>query len=119
MSQYYRVVPPAFASRQEARWRRNQNTTRYASAVKLGPVSHTILVAIMVTVLGLIYLTQVTRTGSYSYDIDSLDTRLSALKAEKEDLQNENARLLALSTVANSSVAKALTTPSSTEYTQN
>lgn len=119
MSHYYRATAPAFASRQEARWRRNQNTTTFVSAVKLGPISHTIVVALMVTVLGLIYLTQVTRTGSYSYDIDSLDTRLSALRAEKEDLQNENARLQALSTVANSTVARALTSPQSTEYTQN
>ncbi len=119
MSNYYRATSPAFTSRQSDRWRRNQNTVAFAPAVKLGPISHTIIVALMVTVLGLIYLTQVTRSGSYSYDINTLDTRLSALKAQKEDLQNENARLQALNTVSSSSVAKAMTTPVATEQASN
>ena len=34
--------------------------SRFASNIKLGPVTHTVLVALMITVLGLIYLTQAT-----------------------------------------------------------
>lgn len=119
MSHYYRAAAPTFSSRQDRMWRRNQNTVAFAPAISLGPISHTILVALMVTVLGLIYLTQVTKTGSYSYDINSLDEQLSALKVQKEDLQNENARLQALSSVASSNVAKAMTEPATTEHAQN
>ena len=50
-----------YTSRRQQNWSRNQNTTRFKSSVKLGPVAHTVLVALMITVLGLIYLTQATR----------------------------------------------------------
>ena len=46
-----------YTARRQQNWGRNQNTTRYVSNVKLGPVAHTVLVALMITVLGLIYLT--------------------------------------------------------------
>lgn len=119
MSHYYRASAPAFSSRQERMWRRNQNTVAFAPSIKLGPISHTVLIALMVATLGLIYLTQVTRSGAYSYDIYSLDQQLASLQQQKDDLANQNARLQALSTVANSSVAKAMTTPTTTEYAQN
>ncbi len=73
----------------------------------------------MVAVLGLIYLTQVVKTGAYGYDINSLDEKLATLQSKKKDLVNENARLQALSNVAESSVAKAMKSPAATEYAQN
>lgn len=119
MSQHLRTSGREFSSRQQRMWRRNQNTVAFAPSTALGPISHTVLVALMMAVLGLIYLTQVTKTSIYGYDINESETRLSALSAEKEDLENENARLQALKNVSNSDVAKALTSPSSTEYVQN
>lgn len=119
MSQYYRAAAPSFSSRQDRMWRRNQNTVAFAPSVSLGPISHTILIALMVAVLGLIYLTQVTKTGSYGYDINNLDEKLATLQSQKEDLVNENARLQALSNVADSNVAKAMTQPAITQYAQN
>lgn len=119
MSNYYRAASPSFASRSERMWRRNQNTVAYAPTVNLGPISHTILIALMVAVLGLIYLTQTVKTGLYSYDIDGLNTKLSALKQQKEELQNENAKLQALQNINESGVAKAMTKPSATEYANN
>lgn len=104
-----------YARRQQA-WGRNQNTVAFTSAVKLGPVTHTVLVALMITVLGLIYLTQATKATSYDYQAQSIDTKIANLTATETDLQVENARLTALNTVQNSSVAKAMTTPSSTQY---
>ena len=53
--------------RRENSFSRNQNTVAFASPIKLGPVAHTILVALMVTVLGLIYLTQATQATNYDY----------------------------------------------------
>jgi hypothetical protein len=50
-----------YSSRRQQNWSRNQNTVAFISSVKLGPVAHTVLVALMITILGLIYLTQATR----------------------------------------------------------
>lgn len=119
MSHYYRATSQQFASRQQRMWRRNQNTVAFAPTEALGPISHTIIIALMVTVLGLIYLTQVTKSGDYSYDINGLETKYKALTLEKEELVNQNARLAALKSVQNSNVAKSMATPSQTEYAQN
>ena len=107
-----------YTSRRQQNWSRNQNTTRFVSAVKLGPVAHTVIVALMITVLGLIYLTQATRATGYDYQSQKIDGQIATLNNQKSDLQIENARLTALETVKNSSVAANLTTPVSTEYVQ-
>ena len=95
---------------------RNQNTVAFASAVKLGPVTHTVLVALMITVLGLIYLTQATRATGYDYEAQKIDTKIADLTSQKTDLEVENARLTALETVRNSTVAREMTTPAATDY---
>lgn len=114
---YYQSTP-AFTSRRQQNWSRNQNTVAFRSSVKLGPVAHTVLVALMITVLGLIYLTQATRATSYDYESQKIDSQIADLSTKKSDLEIENARLTALETVKNSSVARTLTTASSTEYVQ-
>lgn len=105
-----------YTSRRQQNWSRNQNTTRFKSSVKLGPVAHTVLVALMITVLGLIYLTQATRATGYDYQSQKIDSQIADLNNQKSDLQIENARLTALSTVKDSSVAREMTTPASTAY---
>lgn len=96
--------------------RRNQNATRYRSETKLGPVTHTVLVALMITVLGLIYLTQATKTTAYSYESQSLETQISELADRKSELEIQNARLTALERVKGSSVASAMVAPESVDY---
>lgn len=119
MSYYQKQQPVTFtSSRTERRsWQRNQNTVLYAPKTVMGPITHTVLIALMVAVLGLIYLSQVTKTSSYGYVLEGQNTQMAALTAEQQDLQVENARLQALTRVRESSVAKAMTTPSSTQYT--
>src|SRR5680860_122289 len=107
-----------FSSRRKQNWSRNQNTVAFVSAIKLGPVTHTVLIALMITVLGLIYLTQATRATSYDYATQKIDSQIADLNTQKSDLEIENARLTALETVKNSSIAKAMTIPASTEYAQ-
>lgn len=106
----------AYTSRRQQNWSRNQNTTRFTSSIKLGPVAHTVLVALMIVVLGLIYLTQATRTTSYDYEAQRIDSQIAELNEQKSDLQVENARLTALQNVKSSSVAAAMSTPASTDY---
>jgi len=62
-----RTTSMGFSGRQQRMWRRNQNTVPFASATVLGPVTHTVLIALMIAVLGLIYLTQVTKTSLYGF----------------------------------------------------
>lgn len=107
-----------FNSRRQQNWSRNQNTVAYVSAIKLGPVAHTVIVALMITVLGLIYLTQATRATGYDYETQKIDSQIAELNSQKNDLQIENARLTALETVKNSSVASTMTEPASTSYVQ-
>lgn len=99
--------------------RRNQNATRFTSNVKLGPVAHTVLVALMITVLGLIYLTQATKTSAYSREAQGLDSQITELAAKKAELEVQNARLTSLEEVKNSSVAAAMSKPAQTDYVNN
>jgi len=98
---------------------RNQNTVAFASSVKLGPVTHTVLIALMMTVLGLIYLTQATKATSYDYEAQAIETKIAELSEEKTDLEVENARLTALSSVRDSSVARAMVAPDAPAYVGN
>ena len=107
---------PQYSSRRQQNWSRNQNTVAFVSPVKLGPVAHTVLVALMITVLGLIYLTQATRATSYDYEAQKVDSQIADLTTKKADLEVENARLTALETVKNSSVAREMTAPASSEF---
>lgn len=107
-----------FSSRRQQSWSRNQNTVAFTSAVKLGPIAHTILVALMVTILGLIYLTQATRATSYDYATQKIDSQIAELNNQKSDLQIENARLTSLENIKSGSVASTMTAPSSTKFAQ-
>jgi cell division protein FtsL len=102
----------------QGNWQRNQNTVSYKSLTKLGPVSHTVLVALMVATLGLIYLVQVTQTSNYGYTLSSLNTQKSDLESKKSDLEVQNARLESLKRVSESAAAQSMTAPAQTSYVQ-
>ena len=94
---------------------RNQNSVSFvATTAKLGPISNTIVLIVLACLLGLLYLTQVTKTNSYGYTINSLESQASQLKDEKANLEVAAARLQSLDRVSSSQVAKNLvsTTPS-------
>lgn len=95
---------------------RNRNTVNYVSMVKLGPVTHTVLVALMITVLGLIYLTQATKATGYDYAVQDIDTKIAELSNQKSYLEVENAKLTALQAAKNSAVASTMSTPGDVAY---
>ena len=100
--------------------RRNQNSVSYTDESKrLGPISNAIVLIVLACLLGLVYLTQVTKTNVYSYKINKLQTEQSALKTERDELQVASARLQALSTVKNSPEAKNLVSVAPTATIQN
>lgn len=95
--------------------RRNQNSVTFkAQARTLGPVSNTIILIILACLVGLLYLTQVTKTNSFGYTINNLQEQQAQLKDQKADLEVSSARLQSLDRTAASEVAGNLvnTTPS-------
>jgi hypothetical protein len=89
--------------------RRNQNSVRFSDSGRtLGPISNTIILIVLACLIGLLYLTQVTRTNSYGYTINSLQQAQSKLEDQKANLEVSSARLQALNRVAASDTAKSL-----------
>lgn len=96
---------------------RNQNTASFrAKETRLGPFSNTIMLIVLACLLGLLYLTQVTKTNAFSYRINELQNQAEQLKSEHDELEVASARLQALERVKNSAQAKSLVTvaPSAT-----
>lgn len=82
---------------------RHQNAVSFQEQTKsIGPVSNTIILVVLACLLGLLYLTQVTKTNASGYTIDNLQKQQSALQKEHEDLELTAARLQSLDRVANS-----------------
>lgn len=96
---------------------RGQNTTTYrAKEQAIGPISNTVMLIILACLLGLLYLTQVTKTNAFSYRINDLKEKQSSLQAEHEQLVIDSARLQSLERVKNSEANKKLVqaTPAAT-----
>jgi len=96
---------------------RNQNAVDFRrTSGRLGPISNTIILIILACLLGLLYLTQVTKTDAFGYSIDKLQTQQSQLKKENEDLVLASAQMQSLDRVQSSPQATAMaqTAPSGT-----
>jgi len=88
---------------------RNQNSVRFRTpARRLGPISNTITLIVLACLLGLLYLTQVTKTNAYGYQINSLQQQQASLTSQHDNLEVDSARLQSLSRVQGSAVAKNL-----------
>src|SRR4051812_28775030 len=89
------------ASRRGALARRNQNSVTFARSAKtLGPISNSVVLIVLACMIGLLYLTQVTKTNSYGYTINDLQQVQAQLKSQKADLEVSAARLQSLDRVA-------------------
>jgi hypothetical protein len=88
---------------------RNQNAIDFRrSGSKLGPISNTVILIVLACLLGLLYLTQVTKTDAYGYTINSLQTKQTQLKQENDDLTLASAQMQSLDRVQSSPEAAAL-----------
>lgn len=89
--------------------RRNQNRVTFANSGKtLGPISNSLVLILMACLIGLLYLTQVTKTNSYGYSINNLKQEQAELERQKSNLEVSAARLRSLDRVAESPVAKSM-----------
>lgn len=99
---------------------RNQNTTSFSVQERtLGPISNSIILVVLACLLGLLYLTQVTKTNSYGYKINELNKQQTLLQQQHDELEVASARLQALDRVKNSEVAKNLVSVAPTATIQN
>lgn len=98
-----------------------QNTARHVAANEraLGPITNTIMLIVLACLLGLIYLTQVTKTNALSYKINDLKVKQTQLKTEHADLEVSAARLQSLTRVRDSNPAKNLVSLTSSSTVQN
>ncbi|HOR23193.1 hypothetical protein KBB76_03520 [Candidatus Saccharibacteria bacterium] len=96
----------SYTSRQAA-YQRNRNViTLSATKAGLGPVSSAIVLILVMCLLGLMYLTQITKTNALGYRLNELTTRQTQLKEEYASLEVESMRLQNLDRVKNSAVAQ-------------
>lgn len=96
---------------------RNQNSVSFRAKERtIGPVSNTIILIVLACLLGLLYLTQVTKTNTYGYQINDLQQKQTQLKDQEDNLEVASAQLQSLSRVQGSTVAKSMVaaTPSAT-----
>lgn len=88
---------------------RNQNVVSFSVKERtLGPISNTVILVVLTCLVGLLYLTQVTRTNAYGYQINDLQQKQAQLKAEHDNLELSSARLQSLDRVQSSQVASTL-----------
>lgn len=89
---------------------RGQNSVSFRVTDKrLGPVSNTVVLIVLACLLGLLYLTQVTRTNSYGYQINGLQKQQQELKQQQQDLSVASARSQSVDRAASSAQAQAMT----------
>ncbi len=96
--------------RQRQQIGRNQNAVSFRNKERtLGPISNTIILIVLACLLGLLYLTQVTKTNAYGYQVNDLQEQQTQLTSEHEDLEVASARLQSLDRAQNSEAAKNMT----------
>lgn len=88
---------------------RNRNSVNFRTSKKiLGPISNTIILIVLACLLGLFYLSQVTKTNAYGFSLNSLQQQQTQLKNEYADLQVSSAQLQSVSRIQNSTVAQSM-----------
>jgi hypothetical protein len=88
---------------------RGHNSVSFRPTSKrLGPVSNTIVLIVLACLLGLLYLTQVTKTNTYGYTINALQHEKTSLQTQHDDLAAVSARLQSLDVAQKSAEAKTL-----------
>lgn len=99
---------------------RNQNAVSFRVTERtLGPISNTIVLIVLACLLGLLYLTQVTKTNAFGYQINNLQQQSASLQSQHNDLEVASARLQSLPRVQSSAAAKNLTAVAPSDTIQN
>lgn len=97
-------------------WRRNRNLTAHAATTTMGPVSTTILLAVIVSVLALLYLTQITKTSVYGFQVTNLSGEHKRLVERGQQLEVEAARLRSIANISGRRVVGSLEPESNPQF---
>ena len=99
---------------------RHQNAVSFRATTRtLGPVSNTIVLIVLACLLGLLYLTQVTKTNAFGYQINGLQQQQARLASQHNDLEVASARLQSLDRAQNSAEAKGMVSVAPSDTLQN
>jgi hypothetical protein len=100
---------------------RNQNVVSFEASERrrLGPISNTIILVVLVCLLGLLYLTQVTKTNAFGYQLNALQQKQTQLQTEHDNLALASAQLQSLDRAQNSSAASSLVAVAPSGTVQN
>lgn len=79
--------------------RRNQNLYRQPAKLVLGPSSATFGIIAIISLFALIYLNQITKTGTFGYRLTALQVQHDQILAQNQELGVEAARLASLQQV--------------------
>jgi hypothetical protein len=100
-----------------ASYQRNRNVVSLqANRTGFGPVANGVIIVLILCLLGLVYLTQVTKTNALGYKVNELSTQQEQLSEEHASLELESVRLQNLERIKNSEVAKNLQQAQPTAY---
>jgi hypothetical protein len=96
--------------------RRNQNLYRQPASIVLGPSSATFVVIALISVLALLYLHQITKTGALGLQVSDLTAKRNAVLHEKQELSVEAARLQSIQATKNSAAVAAMVPSGQVSY---
>lgn len=90
--------------------RRSQAVGIYQPSGKaIGPLTNVLFLAALLTIMGLIYLTQITKTSVFGFEVNDLKQQKQSLTEGNQNLRIEAARLQAIERIRASEVAGELT----------
>ena len=98
---------------------RNSNATAYSRTLSIGPVSNVLLVGLIITIMGLMYLVQITKTSVYGFELGQLRSDQTELTQRNQALEVEAARLQSLSRTESSDISDELVPQTDVSYLSN
>lgn len=96
--------------------RRNQNLYRQPASIVLGPTSATFVVIALISVTALLYLHQITKTGTLGIRVADLSAKSDSVLAQKQELSVEAARLQSIQATKSSSAVAAMVPSTQVSY---
>lgn len=83
----------------------------YLTNDRLGPMSNFLLVFSFVSLMGLLYLSQVKRTGDFNYSISEVEAHQSQLQEDNRSLEVQAAKLKSLQRIRENVASENLVQP--------
>jgi hypothetical protein len=96
--------------------RRNQNLYRQPTSMVLGPTSGTFVVIALISVMALLYLHQITKTGTLGLQANDLSTKRNQIMAQKQELGVEAARLQSIAATKSSATVASMVPTGQVSY---